>query len=83
MFDNMYDSLEKEYKSELAALKLQWEATKLKFELEKAKHPEMAEQIDNYLNLTKSFVRDLIINDENFDEDDLADYKYVFGEDVE
>ena len=83
MLENMYDSLEKEYRSELTALKLQWEAAKLQFEIEKAKHPEIAEQIDNYLNLTKSFVRDSIINDENFDEDDLADYKYVFGEDIE
>ena len=83
MFNDMIEALEKESKSELAALKIQWEGIKLQLELEKAKHPEIADKIDNYLNSIKSLIRDEIMNDDDFDEEDLADYKYVFGEDDE
>lgn len=79
MFDNMLEALEQESKSELASLKIQWEGIKLQLELEKAKHPEIADKIDNYLNTIKSLIRDEIVEDE----EDLADYKYVFGEDDE
>lgn len=79
MFDNILEALEKESKSELAALKIQWEGIKLQLELEKAKHPEVADKIDSYLNSIKSLIRDEIVEDE----EDLADYKYVFGEDDE
>ena len=83
MFDNILDAWEKESKSELTALKIQWEGIKLQLELEKAKHPEVADKIDNYFNSIKSLIRNEIMNDDDFDEQDLADYKYVFGEDDE
>lgn len=82
MFD-YFEELRLEHKAELAQLKLRWEALKLQVEIEREKNPSLGNKLDAYLNMMKETVRDLILDQDDYDEEDLADYKYVFGEDYE
>lgn len=81
MFDveDYLEELETQHKAELIQLKMQWETIKLQVELEKNKNPEMSEKFDAYLNMLKNSLKELLSDDE----DSLADYCYVFGEDYE
>ena len=81
MFDveDYLEGLEMEYKADLLQLKMQWETIKLQIELEKNKNPEMSEKLDAYLNMLKNSMKELLGDDEDL----LADYRYVFGEDYE
>ena len=82
----MYDyfkELEKEHKADLLQLKMQWEAMKLLVESEKDKNPKMGEKLDAYLNMLKNNIKELLLADEDWDEESLADYNYVFGEENE
>lgn len=82
----MYDylkELEKEHKAELFQLKMQWEAMKLQVESEKDKNPKMGEKLDAYLNMLKNSIKELLSDSEDWDEDSLADYNYIFGEENE
>ena len=82
----MYDyfkELEKEHKAELLQLKMQWEAMKLQVELEKDKNPETGGKLDAYLNMLKNSIKELLLDEEGWDEDSLADYNYIFGEENE
>lgn len=71
--------LEEKHNEELIQLKIQWETIKLQIELEKNKNPSMREKLDAYLNMLKNSMKELLGDDE----DSLADYRYVFGEDYE
>lgn len=78
----MYDYLEEleiQHKADLLQLKMQWEAMKLQVELEKDKNPRMGEKLDAYLNMLKNSIKELLSDDE----DSLADYNYIFGEENE
>jgi hypothetical protein len=82
----MYDylkELEKEHKTDLLHLKMQWEAMKFQVEMEKDKNPKMGEKLDAYLNTLKNSIKELLSDDEDWDEDSLADYNYIFGEENE
>ena len=82
----MYDyskELEKEHKADLLQLKMQWEAMKLLVESEKDKNPKMGEKLDAYLNMLKNNIKELLSADEDWDEESLADYNYIFGEENE
>lgn len=82
----MYDyfkELEKERKADLLQLKMQWEAMKLLVESEKDKNPKMGEKLDAYLNMLKNNIKELLSADEDWDEESLADYNYIFGEENE
>jgi len=82
----MYDylkELEQEHKAELLQLKMQWEAMKLQVESEKDKNPKMGEKLDAYLNMLKNSIKELLSSSEDWDEDSLADYNYIFGEENE
>ena len=81
MFDaeDYLEELETQHKADLLQLKMQWETIKLQVELEKNKNPEMSEKLDAYLNMLKNSMKELLSDDE----DSLADYRYVFGEDYE
>lgn len=82
----MYDyfkELEKEHKADLLQLKMQWEAMKLLVDSEKDKNPKMGEKLDAYLNMLKNNIKELISADEDWDEELLADYNYIFGEENE
>ena len=82
----MYDyfkELEKERKADLLQLKMQWEAMKLLVDSEKDKNPKMGEKLDAYLNMLKNNIKELLSADEDWDEESLADYNYVFGEENE
>lgn len=82
MFD-YFEELRIEHKAELAQLKLRWEAMKLQVEIEREKNPSLGNKLDAYLNMMKETVRGFILDQDDYDEEDLADYKYVFGEDYE
>ena len=77
--EDFLEKLEAEHKEELIQLKMQWETIKLKIELEKNRNPSMREKLDSYLNMIKNNMKELLSDDE----DSLADYRYVFGEDYE
>ncbi len=77
--ENYLKELEEKHKEELIQLKMQWEAIKLQIELEKNRDPSMCEKLDSYLNTLKNNMKELLGDDE----DSLADYRYVFGEDYE
>ena len=82
----MYDyfkELEKEHKADLLQLKMQWEAMKLLVDSEKDKNPKMGEKLDAYLNMLKNNIKELLSADEDWDEESLADYNYIFGEENE
>ena len=79
MMEDYLEELETQHKADLLQLKMQWETIKLQVELEKNKNPEMSEKLDAYLNMLKNSMKELLSDDE----DSLADYRYVFGEDYE
>lgn len=83
MFDanDCFEELRLEYKAELTQLKLQWEAIKLQVEIEREKNPSLGNKLDAYLNMIKETARSFILDLDDYDEEDLANYKYVFGED--
>ena len=85
MFDieDYLEELDTQYKTELLQLKIQWETMKLQVELEKDKNPRMGEKLDAYLNMLKNSIKELLSNDEDWDEESLADYNYIFGEENE
>lgn len=77
--ENYLKELEEKHNEELIQLKVQWETIKLQIELEKNKNPSMREKLDAYLNMLKNNMKELLGDNE----DSLADYHYVFGEDYE
>jgi hypothetical protein len=81
MFDveDYLEELETQHKADLLQLKMQWETIKLQVELEKNKNPKMSEKLDAYLNMLKNSMKELLDDDEDL----LADYRYIFGEDYE
>ena len=81
MFDveDYLEELEAQHKADLLQLKMQWETIKLQIELEKDKNPKMGEKLDAYLNMLKNSIKELLSDDE----DSLADYNYIFGEENE
>ena len=79
MMEDYLEELETQHKADLLQLKMQWETIKLQIELEKNKNPEMSEKLDAYLNMLKNSMKELLGDDEDL----LADYRYVFGEDYE
>jgi len=80
---NYFKELKKEHKADLLQLKMQWEAMKLQVELEKNKNPKMGEKLDAYLNMLKNSIKELLSDEEDWDEDSLTDYNYIFGEENE
>jgi len=81
--EDYLEELDTQYKTELLQLKIQWETMKLQVELEKDKNPRMGEKLDAYLNMLKNSIKELLSNDEDWDEESLADYNYIFGEENE
>lgn len=78
-FEDYLEELEIQHKADLLQLKMQWEAMKLQVELEKDKNPRMGKKLDAYLNMLKNSIKELLSDDE----DSLADYNYIFGEENE
>lgn len=77
-----FEELEKEHQLELAKMKLQWEGIKLQAEAEKIEHPELAEQMDAYLELTKKTLIDLLqslADDKEELEEIKKEVEFVFG----
>ena len=82
-FEDYLEELETQHKADLLQLKMQWETIKLKVELKKDKNPKMGEKLDTYLNMLKNGIKELLSDDKDWDEDSLADYNYIFGEENE
>lgn len=82
---DLLKTLNQEHQAELTQMKLEWEALKLKAKKEKIHHPELAKDIDQYLETIKSTLYNFIINladDEEEKQNFHNDIKYVFGEDI-
>ena len=82
---DLLEALKQEHKTECLTTKLQWEGVKLQAEKEKLEHPELTEQIDNYLKTIKATLYNFLIelaDDEEEKQELLTDAKYIFGEDI-
>jgi hypothetical protein len=82
---DLLETLEQEHNTERLTMKLQWEGVKLQAEKEKLEHPELTEQIDNYLKTIKATLYNFLIelaDDEEEKQELLTDAKYIFGEDI-
>lgn len=81
--EQIMNETNKEWQLELAKMKLQWEGVKLQAEAAKLEHPELSEQMDAYLELTKNTLMSLLedlADDEEELEDMMKDAKFIFGE---
>jgi len=82
---DLLEALEQEHNTERLTMKLQWEGIKLQAEKEKLEHPELTEQIDDYLKTIKTTLYNFLIelaDDEEEKQELLIDAKYIFGEDI-
>jgi len=82
---NFFKQLDNEYKNDLRAMKLQWEGMKLKIATLKIEHPELTEQLDNYLSLVKQTLYNSMLDDLDDDTERknlLADLRFILGEDA-
>lgn len=81
--DKMKAEADQKYQLELSKMRLQWEGIKLQAEAAKLEQPELAEQLDNYLELTKTvlfgLLESLAENEEEL-KDLENDAKFIFGE---
>lgn len=82
---DLLEALEQEHNIERLTMKLQWKGIKLQAEKEKLEHPELTEQIDDYLKTIKTTLYNFLIelaDDEEEKQELLIDAKYIFGEDI-
>lgn len=82
---DLLEALEQEHNTERLTMKLQWEGIKLQAKKEKLEHPELTEEINDYLKTIKTTLYNFLIelaDDEEEKQELLTDAKYIFGEDI-
>jgi len=86
MLEKMIQDLDAEIQYELDMLKIQWEGVKLKAEKAKRDNPELAEEIDNYVQMIKDIGLKTVLKmcDSEEEKQEIKNFeKYIFGEDYD